>query len=158
MNGSFTTMAPYDAEDGRSGPPAAIINGRLANPALAPGAAPTDQLKASLRELLATVLDRGFGIALEAVEQIARGLEETAARGGLKVGALFGGAQAAIAGGNPVWGAIKGAVAALSPGARAALIVALILAVLLLPVTVVLVLLALIVLAIIAVIKVRSAS
>ena len=158
MNGSFTNLAPYDADAGRSGSPAVITDGRAPNPALGQAAAPTDQLKAALRKLLATLLDRGFGIALEGVEQMARALEETAARGGVKLGAVLGGARAAMAGGNPIWGVVKGAFAAMSPGARAVVIVALVLAPLLLPVTVVLVLLALIVLAVIAVVKIRSAN
>jgi hypothetical protein len=119
---------------------------------------PTDQLRESLRRLLATLLDRAFGIALDKVEQLARTFDEIAARGGYKIGALFGGARAAVSGHNPIWGAIEGAVAALSPGAKAALIIVLILALVLLPVTVVLVLLFLIVVAVVAVARTRSAN
>jgi hypothetical protein len=116
----------------------------------------TEQLKASLRELLATLIDRAFGLALDAVEGLARTLDGVAARGVPSLSALLGGARALHEGRNPVWGAIKGAVAAMSPAARAALIAALVLAVLLLPLTVVLVLLALIVFAVWA--AVRAAS
>ncbi|TWF80157.1 hypothetical protein FHX44_116095 [Pseudonocardia hierapolitana] len=116
----------------------------------------SEQLKASLRELLATLIDRAFGLALDAVESLARALDEVAARGGLRLNALLGGARALAQGSNPVWGAIKGAVAAMSPAARVALIAALVLAVLLLPLTVVLVLLALIVFAVW--VAVRAAS
>jgi hypothetical protein len=117
---------------------------------------PIDQLRESLRKLLSALLDRAFGIALDKVEQLARTFDEVATRGGYKVGALLGGARAAVSGHNPIWGAIKGAVAALSPGAKAALIIVLILALVLLPVTVVLVLLFLIVVAVIAVARTRS--
>jgi hypothetical protein len=118
---------------------------------------PTEQLKHSLRRLLATLLERGYGIALDKVEQLARTFDEVAVRGGYPIGALFGGARAALSGRNPVWGAITGAVGALSPGAKAALIAVLVLALLLLPVTVVLVLLFLIVVAIVAVVRTRAA-
>jgi hypothetical protein len=118
--------------------------------------APSEQLKASLRELLATLIDRAFGLALDAVEGLARALDDVAARGGLPLNALLGGARALLEGRNPVWGAVKGAVAAMSPAAKAALIAALVLAVLLLPLTVVLVLLALIVFAVW--VAVRAAS
>ena len=118
----------------------------------------TEHLKESLRKLLARLLDRGFGIALDKVEQLAQTLDDIAARGGYKIGALFGGARAAISGRNPIWGAITGAVAALSPAAKAAIIIALVLALLLLPVTVVLVLLFLIVVAIVAVVRARSVN
>jgi hypothetical protein len=118
----------------------------------------TEQLKESLRKLLARLLDRGFGIALDKVEQLARTFDDIAARGGYKIGALFGGARAAMSGRNPIWGAITGAVAALSPAAQAAIIIALVLALLLLPVTVVLVLLFLIIVAIVAVVRARSVN
>jgi len=115
-----------------------------------------ERLKAALRELLATVLDRAFGVALDAVERLAQTLDDVAARGGYKIGALFGGVRAAAAGRNPVWGAIVGAFSALNPGAKAALVVALVLAVLLLPVTVLLVLLLLIAVVIAAAVRSRS--
>jgi hypothetical protein len=118
---------------------------------------PTQQIKANVRKLLATLLERGFGIALEAAERLNHGLDEIAARSGVKVNALLGGARAAVAGRSPAWGAIKGAFSALSPGAKAAVIIVLVLALLLLPVTVVLLLLALIAVAVVAVVKTRSA-
>jgi hypothetical protein len=121
---------------------------------------PTQQIKANPRELLATLLERGFGIALQAVERLGHTLDEIAARSGVKVNALLGGARAAVAGRSPAWGAIKGAVSALSPGAKAAVIIVPVLALLLLPVTVALLallLLALIAVAVVAVVKTRSA-
>ncbi|WP_142097075.1 hypothetical protein [Pseudonocardia cypriaca] len=102
------------------------------------------------------MLERAFGVALDKVEQLSRSLDDIAARGGYKIGAVFGGVRAAAAGRNLVWGAVKGAFSALSPGAKAAIIVALVLALLLLPVTVVLLLLLLIVVAIVAVVQSRS--
>ncbi len=117
---------------------------------------PTEQLKASLKRLLKVLLERGFGVVLESVERLAGTFDEIAARGGVKLGALWGGATAGLSGRNPVWGAVKGAFSALSTPARVALILALVLALLLLPVTVVLLLIALIALAIIAVVKTRS--
>jgi hypothetical protein len=115
-------------------------------------APPTEQaledLKASLRKLLATVLERAFGLALEKVETLAKSFDEIAARGGVPLNALLGGVKAGMQGRNPVWGAIKGAFGALSPAIRVAIIVALVLALVLLPVTVVLLLLVLIVVAV----------
>jgi hypothetical protein len=117
---------------------------------------PTDELKAALRRLLATALERAFGIALEKLESFARTLDDMAARGGPKIGALIGAARATLVGANPVWGAVKGAFATLSPAAKAAVVTVIVLAVLLLPVTVLLVLLLLIAVAIVA--AVRSGS
>jgi hypothetical protein len=115
---------------------------------------PTQQIKANSRELLATLIERGFGIGLEAVERLGH---EIAVRSGVKVNALLGGARAAVAGRSPAWGAIKGGFSALSPGAKAAVIIVPVLALLLLPVTVALLLLALIAVAVVAVVKTRSA-
>jgi membrane associated rhomboid family serine protease len=102
------------------------------------------------------VLERTFGMALDTVEQLSRTLEDIEARGGYKIGAVFGGVRASVAGRSPVWGAIVGAFSALSPGAKAAIIIVLVLALLLLPVTVVLLLLLLIAVAIVAIVKSRS--
>ncbi len=118
---------------------------------------PTQQIRANVRKLFTTLLERGFGIALEAVQRLDHILNEIAARSGVKVNALLGGARAAVAGRSPAWGAIKGAFSALSPGAKAAVIIVLVLALLLLPVTVALLLLALIAAAVIAAVKTRSA-
>jgi membrane associated rhomboid family serine protease len=117
---------------------------------------PADQLKAALRELLAAVLERTFGMALDKIEQLSRTLDDIAAHGGYKIGALFGGVRASVAGRSPVWGAIVGAFSTLSPGTKAAIIFVLVLALLLLPVTVVLLLLLLIAVAIAAIVQSRS--
>jgi hypothetical protein len=119
---------------------------------------PTERLNASLRELLAALLERGFGITLDALERLARKLDAVAARSGVKVNALLGAVRAALEGKSMVWGSIKGGFSALSPAAKAAVILGLVLAVLLLPVTVVLLLLALIIVAVIAAVKTRSAT
>jgi membrane associated rhomboid family serine protease len=118
---------------------------------------PTEELQASLRRLLATLLDRAVGVALEQVEALARWLDEVAARGGVRLNALLGGARAAVGGRSPVWGAVVGAMRGMSPATRVALIVVLVLAVLLLPVTVLLVLLFLIVAAIVAAVRASAA-
>jgi hypothetical protein len=111
---------------------------------------PLEELKASLRRLLATLLDRAFGIVLERVEDLAGWLDEVAAHGGVRMNALLGGARSAIGGRNPVWGAVVGGFRAMSPTAKVAVITALVLALVLLPVTVVLLLLSLIIGAIVA--------
>lgn len=121
-----------------------------------PDLSPTEELKASLRKLLATLLDRAAGLALDKVGRLARSLDDIAARGGVGLNALLGGARAALEGHNPIWGAITGAVSALSPWAKAALIVALVLALLLLPVTVALLLLVLIVVVVVAAVRAGS--
>ncbi|HYH29973.1 MAG TPA: hypothetical protein VD903_06275 [Pseudonocardia sp.] len=115
--------------------------------------APLEELRASLRRLLVTLLDRAFGIALDRVEDLARWLDDVAARGGVKMNALLGGARAALGGRNPAWGAVLGAVRAMSPAAKVALVAALVLALVLLPVTVVLLLLFLIVAAVVAAVR-----
>jgi hypothetical protein len=135
----------------RAGPGGAAAAGELRS-----SADSIEQLKAALRKLLAAVLERTFGMALDKVEQLSRTFDEIAVRGGVKVGALLGGARAAVAGRNPVWGAITGAFSALGPGTKAAIVIALVLALLLLPVTVVLLLLLLIVVAIVVTVRTRT--
>lgn len=103
--------------------------------------------------MLATLLDRAVGIALDKVERLARSLDDIAARGGVGLNALLGGLRSTLEGRNPLWGAVTGAVSALSTGAKIALFAALVLALLLLPVTVVLLLLALIVVAVVAAVR-----
>jgi hypothetical protein len=117
------------------------------------GPTPMEELRASLRTLLATLLERAFGLALERVEGLAGRLDDVAARGGVGINALLGGARAALGGRNPVWGALTGVWAGMGPAAKAALILALVLALVLLPVTVVLLLLVLIVAAVVAAVR-----
>ncbi|OZM79138.1 hypothetical protein [Pseudonocardia sp. MH-G8] len=117
------------------------------------GPSPLEELRASLRRLLATLLERAFGLALDGVEGLAAWCDDVAARGGIRVNALLGGARAALGGRNPVWGALLGAVGRMGTGAKVALILALVLALVLLPVTVVLLLLVLIVAAVVAAIR-----
>jgi hypothetical protein len=61
-------------------------------------------LHAALRVLLAAVLERTFGMALDKVEQLSRTLDDIAARGVMKIGALFGGVRAAVAGNSETAG------------------------------------------------------
>lgn len=117
------------------------------------GRTPVEELRASLRTLLAQLLERAFGIALDRVEGLARWFDETSARGGIAVHALAGGARAALGGRNPVWGAVVGAFGGLSTGMKVALVAALVLALLLLPVTVVLLLVVLLVVAVVAAVR-----
>lgn len=119
---------------------------------------PIDQLKASMRKLLTALLERGFGLALEKVEDLALKFDRLAAQGGPKLGALLGGARAAMAGQNPIWGAIRGAVSAMSPATKALLVAVLVLAIVLLPVTAVLLLVALIVLAVVLAVRAGSSA
>ncbi|MCE0763869.1 hypothetical protein LWC35_13255 [Pseudonocardia kujensis] len=113
-------------------------------------------LKQSLRDLLRTVLRSSVGLVLEHVEDLGGTIQKMATSGGLAMGGLLGGVRAGLAGKNPIWGALKGAVGAMSTGMRVAIILALVLAILLLPITVVLLLVALIVLIIVAAAKAGS--
>lgn len=119
-------------------------------------AAAVADLKDGLKELLRSALRATTGIALDQVEGLAGTFDKTAAGGGLAVGGLLGGLRAGMSGSNPVWGAFTGAIGALSPGMRAALVGVLLLAILLLPITVVLLLLALIVLVVVAAVRASS--
>lgn len=114
------------------------------------------RLAASLRELLAVTIDRVADFASEKVEQVAAKLERVAQDGGPRTGALIGGVRAKLAGGNLVWGALKGAFGSLSVPARVGLVVLLVLALVLLPVTLVLALLALIVVAVVLAVRSRA--
>ena len=119
---------------------------------------PGEQLRASLRELLSAALGRVTEFALDKVDDAARSLESIAAEGGPKIGAVLGGVQAKLSGGNLVWGAMKGAFGALGPGAKVGIVLLLVLAVVLLPVSLVLVLLGLIVLVVVLIASSRSAG
>lgn len=119
---------------------------------------PGQLLKESLRGLLDAALNRAADFALEKVDQVAGSLERVAADGGPPVGALIGGVTAKIAGKNPIWGALRGAFAMMSPAVRVGILVALVLALLLLPVTLVLMLIALIVLAVVLIVRTRATA
>jgi len=129
--------------------------GSAHKPVATPGT-PGQQLKTSLRELLAVAVDRMAGFAMDKVDQASHSLEKVAADGGPKIGAVLGGIEAKLAGNNLVWGAVKGAFGSLSPAARVGILLLLVLAVILLPVTLVLVLLGLIVLAVVLLVSSRS--
>ncbi|AEA24589.1 hypothetical protein ACFQ34_13005 [Pseudonocardia benzenivorans] len=113
-------------------------------------AAAVEDLKDSLKELLRSALRATTGIVLDKVEDLAAMFERSASTGGLAMGGLLGAVRAGMAGSNPIWGAFKGAIGAMSPGMRAALVAVLVLAILLLPITVVVLLVALVVLIVVA--------
>lgn len=120
-----------------------------------PAADAFEELRESVRRLLAALLDRALGLALDNVEQLARSVDEIAVRGGPGLAGLWGGAKAKLAGRSPLWGEVVGAFSVMSPAVKVALVAALLLALLLLPVTVVLVL---IVLAVAAAMRTSSAG
>jgi hypothetical protein len=111
------------------------------------------ELRESLTELLRTLLRSTVGFGLEQVQRLAGSFDVLGTLKGSALGAVVGGLRAGAAGDNPIWGAFRGAVAAMSTGTRVALVLALVLAIVLLPVTVVLVLLALIVAVVVVVVK-----
>jgi hypothetical protein len=114
-----------------------------------------EQLKVSLRKLLGAMVDKGVGATVQGVQRLSDSLEDVARSGGPLTGAASGGVRAALAGRNPLWGAVKGAVANLSTGTKVLIVVAAVLGLLLGPVALVVTLVVLLVLAIVA--AVRSA-
>jgi hypothetical protein len=116
-----------------------------------------DQLKGSLQKLLGALVDRGVTAALQTVDRLSERLEDVTSRGGVVIGATGGGLKAVVAGKNPVWGAVKGAIGGLSTKTKVLIVLALILGLLLGPVVLVVLLLALIVFAIVAAVR-TSAS
>ena len=114
-----------------------------------------EQLKVSLRKLLDTVVDKGVDATVQGLERLSGKLEDVAHCGGPLTGAAVGGMHAALAGKNPVWGAVKGTVANLSTGTKVLIALAVVVGLLLGPVALVVALVALLVLAIVA--AVRSA-
>jgi hypothetical protein len=114
-----------------------------------------EQLKVSLRKLLGAVVDKGVDVAAQGVERLSDKLEDVAHSGGPLVGAAGGGVRAALAGKNPLWGAVKGAVVNLSTGTKLLIVLAVVLGLLLGPVVLVVALVAGLVLAI--TVAVRSA-
>jgi len=119
---------------------------------------PGEQLRESLQRLVSAAVGRVTDFALDKVDGVARSLESVAADGGPKIGAVLGGVQAKLSGGNLVWGAMKGAFGTLSTGAKVGILLLLVLAVVLLPVSLVLLLLGLIVLVVVLIASSRSAG
>jgi hypothetical protein len=111
------------------------------------------ELRESLTELLRTLLRSTVGVALEQVQRLAGSFEVLTSMKDSALGAVVGGLRAGAAGNNPIWGAFRGAVAAMSTGTRVALLLALVLAIVLLPVTVVLLLIAIIVAVVVVVVQ-----
>lgn len=129
---------------------ASEVNGRVPQEWLEPGspearADAVAELRESLTELLRTLLRSTVGLALDQVHKLADSFDVLSNTKNTALGAVLGGLRAGAAGDNPIWGAFKGAVAAMSTGTRVALVLVLVLALVLLPLTVVLLLIALIV-------------
>ena len=95
----------------------------MSAPTAAAGAEPTvAELGTRLREagerLLAALIDRCAGIALEKVDELAAGLERVAADAGVGPSAALGAGSALLQGRSPLWGALRGGWAALGTAAR----------------------------------------
>jgi hypothetical protein len=117
---------------------------------------PRDQLTASLQKLWGALVDRGLRSALTTVDRVSGKLEDVSRRGGILPSAAGGGVAALVAGRNPIWGAVKGAVAGTSTTTKVLVVVAVVLALVLGPVVLVLLLLTLIVVVVVA--AIRSAT
>jgi hypothetical protein len=139
--------------------PDATVNGRVSadawpEPGSAEGRADAvAELRESLTELLSTLLRSTVGVGLEQVRRLAGSFDVLTGMKDSALGAVVGGLRAGAAGDNPIWGAFRGAVAAMSTGTRVALLLALVLAIVLLPVTVVLLLIAIIVAVVVVVVR-----
>lgn len=118
-----------------------------------PEPTPGERLRVAGERILAAAVDRLSAIALEKVDDLAAGLEDFAANGGVGVGAALGAARAKMAGGNIVWGAIKGAFGALGTAAKVLVAVVIALAPVLLVVALVVLIVALLVWAIVAAVR-----
>ena len=109
-----------------------------------------DQLKASLRKLRGALIDRGARSTLSIVDRYCRKLEAVTKRGGVLPAVAGGGLAALLAGKNPLWGVVKGAIAGMGPVTVVLIVVGMVLALVLGPVVLVLLLLGLIVVAVVA--------
>ena len=116
-----------------------------ASPAPSGSRAARAEALADLRDALADLLRATVGIGLDQVQQLAGSFDVLTRAKNSLLGAVLGGLRAGAAGDNPIWGAFRGAVTAMSTSTRVALLLALVLAILLLPVTLALLLIALIV-------------
>lgn len=118
---------------------------------------PTERLKRSAQTLVVAVIDLAAGKAVDLVEGVSDRLEDvsaTAASGaGVGMSAALGAGSAWLAGGNPVWGAVKGGWQALSTGAKVGIVLLLILLAVLSPVAL---LVALVVLLVVAIVRAAS--
>ena len=119
-------------------------------------ARPVDQLTSSLRGLANVLIDRGAKAASGPVDRLSGKLEGIASSGGALTGAAAGGLKAVAGGRNPVWGAVKGAIAGLSTRTKVLIVLALVLALLLAPVVLVVLLLGLLVWAVVAAVRSRQ--
>ena len=112
-------------------------------------------LKTQVRRLLDGVRN-GEEVLTKKIQEWMDKLVDAVADGGAGMNAGLAGIQAALAGKNPMWAAVKGLVSGLSGTARAALILLVIFGLLLGPVLLVVLLLVLLVAALVA--AVRAAS
>lgn len=112
--------------------------------------------RGGLMGVLTDLLKAGLHLAADVVDRVVHQLEEIAAGHGVLPSAGLRAAVAFLGGKNPIWAAIKGGFAGLSPGAKLVVILALVLAIILLPVTVLLLLIVVIVVVIVLLTKTRS--
>jgi hypothetical protein len=115
-----------------------------------------DQLTASLGRLWGALVDRGVRSTLSSVDRFSDKLEQVARRGGVLPAIAGGGLAALLAGRNPIWGVVKGAIAGTSPTTIALVVVGIVLALVLGPVFLILLLLGLVGVAV--VVAVRSGA
>lgn len=114
---------------------------------------PGEELKRSLKKLLVGLVDVGLDAAARGVDRLSSRLEEVAGSGGVAVGSALGGLRAIVAGRNPVWGAVKGAISGLRARTKVLIVLALVLGLLLGPVVLVLLVLALLVFVVVAAVR-----
>jgi hypothetical protein len=123
----------------------------------APEPTPGERLRTAGERVLVALVDRLSSLALEKVDDLAASLEDMAENGGPGVGAAIGAGKAMVAGRNVVWGAIKGAFAALSTAAKVLISVVLALSPVLLLVALVVLIVALLVWAVVAAVRAMAA-
>lgn len=125
------------------------MTGARSTEAESAGSEIAERLRASGEALLVALIDRLAMVAREQVDQLSEKVDDLREHGGAGLGALLAGAQSAMAGRNPVLGAIKGGFAALTTPLKVATVLAAILA----PVLLLVVLLVLVVLGAVAAVR-----
>ncbi|MCD2198114.1 hypothetical protein LQ327_32560 [Actinomycetospora endophytica] len=135
--------------------PAAAVESPMPapTPAAAPEVSPKERFIAAAEQLAVAVIDRAAGALVSKVDDVAGMLDGVGAGGGVGMNALISGGLAALGGKNPVWAAIKGGVAAMSPTTKVMVGILLILTAVLAPVVLLVVALLLLVLAIVAAVR-----
>lgn len=112
-------------------------------------------LKAQIHGLLEAMQD-GEEVLTKKIQEWMDTLADAVADGGAGMNAGLAGIQAALAGKNPMWAAVKGLVSGLSGKAKAALVLLVIFGLLLGPVLLVVLLLALLVAGLVAAVRAGS--